>query len=42
VGTRTEEDLLDLEILDAIAGLFAELVAEGDDLAKALASPPSS
>jgi len=39
VGTRTEEDLLDLEILDAIAGLFAELVAEGDDLAKAFGIP---
>jgi DNA-binding MarR family transcriptional regulator len=39
VGTRTEEDLLDLEILDAVAGLFAHLVAEGDELAKAFGIP---
>jgi DNA-binding MarR family transcriptional regulator len=39
VGTRTEEDLLDLEILDAVAGLFARLVAEGDDLAKRVGIP---
>jgi len=34
VGTRTEEDLLDLEILDGVAGLVARLVAEGEALAK--------
>jgi MarR family transcriptional regulator, organic hydroperoxide resistance regulator len=39
VGTRTEEDLLDLEILDAVAGLFAHLVAEGDELAKTFGIP---
>ena len=39
MGTRTEEDLLDLEILDAVAGLFARLVAEGDDLAKRVGIP---
>jgi DNA-binding MarR family transcriptional regulator len=40
VGTRSEEDLLDLEILDAVAGLFAGLVAKGDELAKSLGIPP--
>ena len=40
MGTRCEEDLLDLEILDAVAGLFAGLVAEGDELAKSLGIPP--
>jgi len=34
VGTRTEEDLLDLEILDGVAGLVARLVSEGEALAK--------
>ena len=37
--TRSEEDLLDLEILDAVAGLFARLVAEGEALAKSLGIP---
>ena len=37
--TRSEEDLLDLEILDAVAGLFARLVAEGESLAKSLGIP---
>lgn len=37
--TRTDEDLLDLEILDAVAGLFARLVAEGEALAKRLGIP---
>ena len=32
--TRSEEDLLDLEILDGVAGLVARLVAEGEALAK--------
>jgi DNA-binding MarR family transcriptional regulator len=39
VGTRSEEDLLDLEILDGVAGLFARLVAEGEELAKAFGIP---
>jgi len=39
VGTRTEEDLLDLEILDAVAGLFATLVSAGEDLAKSFGIP---
>ena len=34
MGTRTEEDLLDLEILDGVAGLVARLVSEGEALAK--------
>ena len=34
MGTRTEEDLLDLEILDGVAGLVARLVTEGEALAK--------
>jgi DNA-binding MarR family transcriptional regulator len=39
VHTRSEEDLLDLEILDALAGLFAQLVTEGEALAKSLGVP---
>jgi len=39
VGTRSEEDLLDLEILDGVAGLFARLVAEGEELAKTVGVP---
>jgi DNA-binding MarR family transcriptional regulator len=39
VGTRSEEDLLDLEILDGVAGLFAQLMAEGEELAKAAGIP---
>jgi len=39
VLTRSEEDLLDLEILDSVAGLFAQLVAEGEALAKRLGIP---
>ena len=40
--TRSEEDLLDLEILDGMAGLFGRLVGEGEALAKsASASRPS-
>jgi DNA-binding MarR family transcriptional regulator len=34
VGTRTEEDLLDLEILDGVAGLITRLVTEGEAIAK--------
>ena len=37
--TRSEEDLLDLEILDAVAGLFARLVTEAEALAKSLGIP---
>ena len=37
--TRSDEDLLDLEILDAVAGLFGRLVAEGEALAKSLGIP---
>lgn len=39
MGTRSEEDLLDLEILDGVAGLFARLVAEGEGVAKAVGIP---
>ena len=39
MGTRSDEDLLDLEILDGVAGLFARLVTEGDELAKAFGIP---
>src|SRR5215467_4052485 len=39
VRTRSDEDLLDLEILDSMAGLFAQLVAEGEALAKSLGIP---
>ncbi len=39
VGTRSEEDLLDLEILDRVAGMFARLLAEGEGLAKAFGIP---
>lgn len=37
--TRSDEDLLDLEILDAVAGLFARIVAEGEALAKSFGIP---
>jgi DNA-binding MarR family transcriptional regulator len=39
VGTRSDEDLLDLELLDGVAGLFARLVAEGEALAKSFGIP---
>ena len=39
MGTRSDEDLLDLEILDGIAGLFARLVAEGEEVAKGFGFP---
>jgi DNA-binding MarR family transcriptional regulator len=39
VHTRSEEDLLDLEILDSVAGLFGRLVAEGEALAKSFGVP---
>lgn len=37
--TRSEEDLLDLEILDSVAGLFGRLIAEGEALAKSFGVP---
>jgi DNA-binding MarR family transcriptional regulator len=39
VRTRSDEDLLDLEILDAVAGLFGRLVAEAEALAKSVGIP---
>jgi len=39
VRTRSDEDLLDLEILDSVAGLFGRLVAEGEALAKSFGIP---
>jgi DNA-binding MarR family transcriptional regulator len=39
VHTRSEEDLLDLEILDSVAGLFGRLIAEGEALAKSFGVP---
>src|SRR5215467_12716663 len=39
VRTQSDEDLLDLEILDSVAGLFAQLVAEGEALAKSFGIP---
>jgi DNA-binding MarR family transcriptional regulator len=39
VRTRSDEDLLDLEILDGVAGLFARLVTEGEALAKSFGIP---
>jgi DNA-binding MarR family transcriptional regulator len=39
VRTRSEEDLLDLEILDSMAGLFGRLVAEGEALANSFGIP---
>jgi DNA-binding MarR family transcriptional regulator len=36
---RSAEDQLDLDFLDALAGLFARLVAEGEQLAKDFAVP---
>jgi len=39
VHARSEEDLLDLEILDAVAGLFGRLVTEGEAVAKSFGIP---
>jgi DNA-binding MarR family transcriptional regulator len=39
VGTRSDEDLLDLEILDGVAGLITRLVAEGEEVAKSFGIP---
>ncbi len=37
---RSDEDQLDLDLLDAIAGLFARILCEGEQLAKDIGVPP--
>jgi DNA-binding MarR family transcriptional regulator len=37
---RSTEDQLDLDVLDAVAGLFTRLIAEGEQVAKEFAVPP--
>ena len=37
---RSDEDQLDLDVLDAVAGLFTRLVAEGEQVAREFAVPP--
>lgn len=37
---RSAEDQLDLDVLDAVAGLFARLITEGEQVAKEFAVPP--
>jgi DNA-binding MarR family transcriptional regulator len=39
VDTRSDDDRLDLEVLDAVAGLFARLIAEGEEMARAFGVP---
>lgn len=39
MSTRADEDRLDLEVLDAVAGLFARLLAEGEELAREFGLP---
>jgi DNA-binding MarR family transcriptional regulator len=39
VDTRPDEDRLDLDVLDAVAGLFAELLALGEQVAQAFEVP---
>jgi DNA-binding MarR family transcriptional regulator len=39
VDPRSAEDQLDLEVLDAVVGLFARLLAEGERMAKEFAVP---
>jgi DNA-binding MarR family transcriptional regulator len=39
VEARSDEDRLDLEVLDAVGGLFARLIAEGEVLARELGIP---
>jgi len=39
VDTRPDEDQLDLEVLDAVAGLFAELLALGERVAQTFEVP---
>lgn len=40
MDTRSDDDRLDLAVLDAVAGLFAQLIAEGEALARELGLPP--
>ncbi len=37
---RPDEDQLDLDVLDAVAGLFTKLIAAGEQVAKEFAVPP--
>jgi DNA-binding MarR family transcriptional regulator len=37
---RSAEDQLDLDVLDAVAGFFARLITEGEQVAKEFAVPP--
>ncbi len=37
---RSAEDQLDLDVLDAVGGLFARLISEGEQVAKEFAVPP--
>ncbi len=37
---RSDEDQLDLALLDAVAGLFARILVEGEQLAKDMGVPP--
>lgn len=39
MDTRSDEDKLDLEVLDAVAGLLSRLLAEGEELARELGLP---
>ncbi|HEY7432376.1 MAG TPA: MarR family transcriptional regulator [Streptosporangiaceae bacterium] len=39
MDTRSDEDRLDLDVLDAVAGLFAKLIAEGEDVARKFGVP---
>jgi DNA-binding MarR family transcriptional regulator len=39
MNPRTDEDQLDLDFIDALAGLFARLLAEGEQLAKEFGVP---
>jgi DNA-binding MarR family transcriptional regulator len=40
LDTRSDDDRLDLAVLDAVTGLFARLIAEGEALARELGIPP--
>jgi DNA-binding MarR family transcriptional regulator len=39
VETPSDDDRLDIEVLDAVAGLFARLLSEGEDLAQKFGIP---
>lgn len=39
MDTRSDEDRLDLDVLDAVAGLFARLIAEGEEMARNFGVP---